>query len=408
MLPLITTISSIIIDIISPTSDIGSTECSGIQSSVTCIIMGFFEGKDNHNNNVELCTNFFKPLQKFAGAKSSEEMFHMDNLYYTFKIAIVLDKKELQMCTETGGGTYTTKFPCTYTPIMNTQLRGPAPYRCKQFCCRWDNIDSNNAVNKCYHWDLMEKSEIDEYRSAEFAHIEAWVISFPKASDTLSKKRNFVVNRLKLSQHSKSSDVILRNIISQYKSETLQYDQLDTADLDKVDLNLMLRGFNEQLIEHHIQILTQSAEWNNIFLPNSNLLQLKRHLLRYVMFQAQKWEFSNQVSSESLVTQLAYMPENCPPCLMHCDIRVCGKLHTSFLQHVRDTTSNEVITELNFKINGILSKPDNPGDEMDYSFHRIFDDDIIKIEKQTVMDFKLTCKRMRKVISLCRHIFVCP
>lgn len=106
----------------------------GISSSVACVVMGFFEGSDNHDNNVTLCREFFISLQKYAAATSADEMFQIGELYYSLKIAIVLDKKELQLCSEIGGGTFVTKFPCTYIPVINTQLRDPAPYRCKQFC----------------------------------------------------------------------------------------------------------------------------------------------------------------------------------------------------------------------------------------------------------------------------------
>ena len=381
------------------TPDIDETaDWEGINSSMTCVIMGFFEGSDNHNNNVELCTEFFKPLQKLAAANSAEDYFCMGDRYYTFNIAIVLDKKELQLCSESGGGTYVTKFPCTYTPIMNSQLRDPAPYRCKQFCRRWDDIDPNNLVNPCFHWDIMETSEISDYRNPELKHMESWVLAFPKASEKLSVRRNFVVDRLKLIEHTKSSEHEIKSIISLYKSvKILDFSTLEAGGIEKINLNLMLRGFNDNLAQQHINVLSQSDEWKDEFSIALNPLQLKKNLLRYVMFEAQKWEYCNQLTATELSTQITYMPENCPPCLMHMDIRVCGKLHTAFFQQIFDRTSTAVIKTLNIKLNSILSSTDNPNDEMDNTVHREFDDTLIKIEKQSVMDFKLTCKRMRKV-----------
>lgn len=118
----------------------------------------------------------------------------------------------------------------------------------------------------------------------------------------------------------------------------------------------MLRGFDPDVALQQAVTMSQTEEWKDKFAPSLSNLDIKKHFLRYVMFEAQKWEFANQLSSVELSSQLTYLPENCPPCLMHCDIRVCSKLCTAFFQAVHDKTSKIVMEQLNVTLNNILSQ----------------------------------------------------
>ena len=81
-----------------------------VQSPQCCGTIGFLAGKYNFENNKRSTQDLFEKIIN----KYGEVGFLDKNVRIFFKCVLTLDKKEIQICTQVGGGSAVKKFFCTY------------------------------------------------------------------------------------------------------------------------------------------------------------------------------------------------------------------------------------------------------------------------------------------------------
>ena len=357
---------------------------TGVQSAMSTVCMGFFQGNDDHDNNVKLLKDFLMPLQKLAASTDTNGMFNFDGSYFNLNISIVHDKKELQMCSESGGGTYLTYFPCTYCPINNTQMKDPAPYRCSA-CV--------SGETECFHWSLLDAKTRAWYCSSAADPISEWSIPWPSKETNASgrdSRLDFVVGWLQKPELAGLDHVTISNTIRDFRACGItEIKNIEGATTAQVATALSYQGIDVADINPLIVIVRECMApsfWCDFDALNGP--RKAKELLKLVIHLSQACAYCRQISPEKEETCLVLDHNNHPPCILHAHMRLYSKYYTTLFQFIKELklANKDIMEQVNVYICQLMSLPaskdhDVPIMKEDPEFTRTFQDTIVKVGK---------------------------
>jgi hypothetical protein len=314
-------------------------------------MIGFLVGKDNFENNKKLTQDSFDKLIEY-----DEVGFVYKDVRIFFKCVLTLDKKEIQICTQVGGGSATKKFFCTYCSCTNHMRGLPSLYKCED--CLSDEIDED-----CYHRDFLTSVKIKEIEDAVKAADESAVLATGEEHDQASsynilarcvlrtmksgasaeEYKDWCVKHLRKSRE----EVRTKQVAKQMHDEfILTYGvpaaSVMAADVRKIKRQLWVRGVlvDTTTWQPHpmFRNLVEEAKSRDCLFEEQGLLEFSdrwwRLLMRFVLYMAEIVEYveDSAAKEDKIVSKV----ELAMICGLHFELRVGQKLIQSLMNECRD------------------------------------------------------------------------